>query len=236
MPPGFQREDLRARYDVRSIDEDEWHAHSGAVTKDLVEQTLRSRTTTAPGRLLNAGAGVYAFETPGWQEIAVDLFISPLSGRRSSVCASTERLPFLSETFSAVVCVGEVLAYCDPVKCLAEFSRLLVSGGILICDFGNSRGARFWSTDTYGRAADLVTGEYNGRPERTWVYDPSYIQMLLRSENLQIRRQVGTHTWSTLAKRLGVTQRFALEVERRLRWLTLPADWADVMTFVAERT
>jgi ubiquinone/menaquinone biosynthesis C-methylase UbiE len=54
--------------------------------------------------------------------------------REYSVCTSVERLPFRENSMGAIVCVGEVLAYCDPAAAIGEFARVLVRSGLLICD------------------------------------------------------------------------------------------------------
>jgi SAM-dependent methyltransferase len=233
--PGFRREELIARYDVAAIHEDDWHTHSGNRTAKLVAAYLSLSHPTS-NLLLNAGAGVYEIRSDTWREIALDLFAAPLGNRQSAVCGSVEALPFEDGMFGAVVCVGEVLGYCDPAKAIAEFSRVLVPGGILICDFGNSRSARYWLRKPYGRAADLVVDSYNGTPERIWVYDPSYVGALLVSTGFDIKARLGTHTWSALVRRFGMSVSTAVLVQRGLNWLPFPRAFADIMTIVAMRS
>jgi SAM-dependent methyltransferase len=136
VPPGFRRDDLRKRYDVSVIKEDDWHSYSGRRTSEFLTKQLALLGPSA-NRLLNAGAGVYGNTTGQSDEVSVDLFSTPMKGRENAVCASIERLPFSNGSFSCVLlCVGEVLAYCDPAAAFAEFSRVLVPNGTLICDFG----------------------------------------------------------------------------------------------------
>jgi SAM-dependent methyltransferase len=234
MSPGFRRDELRSRYDISAISEDEWHEYSGYKTAEFITYYL-SRTEVNSKLLLNAGAGVYEIQANSWSEISVDLFSTPLRNRQHAVCASIESLPFQAATFGAVVCVGEVLAYCDPAAAIAEFARVLVPSGTLICDFGNSRSFRYWLRYSYGRAADLVTDYYNGTPERIWVYDPAYVKSLLTSSGFVIKDALGTHTWSALARRLGASVELAIRLQRRLERLRLPPAWADLTTIVAER-
>jgi SAM-dependent methyltransferase len=233
--PGFKREELRARYDVPSLDEDRWHAYSGEKTAGIIEHYLRG---SAPPSLwlLNAGCGVYELALDAWKEVSVDLFTRPIGGRLRSICASVEQLPFRSKAFGGVVCVGEVLAYCDPAAAIAEFGRVLSQSGVLICDFASSRSIRYWFRKPYGRAADLIRDEYNGTPERTWVYDPQYVSSLLGASGFRLMASVGTHSWSALARRLGASPRSAVFLQRSLEWLDLPTRWADLTTIVAERT
>lgn len=156
VPPGFQREDLQSRYDVKSIREDSWHSHSELSTQKLINLHLGKRQF-APGRLLNAGCGGHAINSSAFEEVRLDLFPSPLVGRSASVCASVTNLPFKSSVFGCVVCVGEVLGYCDPASAISEFARVLAPCGLLICDFSSSLSFRHRFTSSFARAADMIT-------------------------------------------------------------------------------
>jgi hypothetical protein len=89
--------------------------------------------------------------------------------------------------------------------------------------------------DCYGREADIVTDEYNGSSERVWIYHPRFIWRLLRVSGFSVRREYGTHTWSSLATRLGISKTRSTSLQRSLEWLPLPKRWADVCTIVAEK-
>lgn len=233
--PGFKPEELSARYDVDVLDEDDWHSYSGRRTTKIVRE--HARLSTAKSRLLlNAGAGVHQISLPQWEEVSVDLFAKPIRSHRRTVCANIEDLPFPKQEFGAVVCVGEVLGYCDPSRAIAEFSRVLEPGGILICDFGNSRSSRHWFTSTYRRAADLITDKYNGSSERIWVYDPDYMRSVLKSCGFNVIRMLGTHTWSAFARKMGASPDSAVCGQKWLDWLPAPTTWADLTTIVAFRT
>jgi SAM-dependent methyltransferase len=234
MPPGFKPQELATRYNVENFQEDEWHTYCGNKSSQLVARQLAS-CKSHPRLLLNAGSGVYQIGLDGWSEIAVDLFDAPIHGRQNAVRASVEDLPFDPGNFGAVVCVGEVLGYCDPAKAIPEFSRVLAPSGILICDFGNSRSFRYLLKKQYGRAADLITDQYNGTPEPIWVYDFAYINSLLISAKFSIKHISGIHTWSAMARRIGMSAQKATNLQRCLDWLYLPAKWADITAIVAVR-
>jgi SAM-dependent methyltransferase len=234
LSPGFKRDQLKARYDVERIEEDAWHSYSGEKTSSLVSQCLSQRASDSR-LLLNAGSGIYEIGAAEWHEVAVDIFSAPLKTKPHAICASVEALPFKDSVFGAVVCVGEVLAYCDPAAAIREFARVLVPEGLLICDFGSTRGFRYWLRPPYGRAADLVTEQYNGTPEHAWIYDPKYLSSILESLGFSVQRRLGTHTWSALARRMGLSMNNAVTLQRRFDWLRLPASCADLMTIVASR-
>jgi SAM-dependent methyltransferase len=232
---GFKREQLSARYDIASIDEDTWHSYSGDRTEKLVSHILS--TWRSPSKLLlNAGCGVYRLSVPHWQEISLDLFPTPLRMRSHAICASVEALPFKNNILGGLVCVGEVLGYCDPAKAIQEFARVLMAKGILVCDFSSTQSFRYWLTKAYGRAANIVTQPYNGQPEHTWAYHPGYIKSLLESAGFEIHECIGTHTWSALASRMGFSMKSAVRLQKELEGIKGPHRYADLMTIVAVRS
>lgn len=232
--PGFERNFLKSRYDVRSIREDEWHLHTGERTAQIIAGALAEAPNECP-RVLNAGSGCHQLQTCGWEQVAIDLFASPLTAHSRSVCATVENLPFPPECFGAVVCVGEVLGYCDPARALLEFARVLIPAGILICDFGSTRSGRYWFTRSHGLAADLISDQYNGSVERIWIYDPQYIKSMLNGRGFRIRAEIGIHVWSAAARRMGFSPSRSVLAEKFLSSFIEPNSWADVMTLVAQR-
>jgi SAM-dependent methyltransferase len=231
MSHGFKRRDLEARYDVETILDDEWHTYSTTKTFEILHQALPRGEVSRI--CLNAGSGACKVELSGWKEIPLDLFLPPLRRRTGAVCASVEALPFRPSTLGAVICTGEVLAYCDPASAIWQFARVLAPFGILICDFGSSRSPRYWFRFPYGRAADLVVDLYNGSEEKIWIYDPTYIERLLIAAGFSVHLKLGIHTWSALARRVGFSMSGAVSIQRLLERLRLPRAWADVVTFVA---
>ena len=217
--------------------EDPWHSYCGERTREIVSRALLDATANSR-LLLNAGSGVYRIDKPGWEEICVDLFetlTGQVLGARNALCASIESIPLAEKAIGAVVCVGEVLGYCDPQLAFSEFSRVLETNGILVCDFGSSLSLRYKMRDCYARQADIVTDEYNGTAEPVWVYNPSFIRRLLMSNGFSLLQEYGTHTWSAFASRFGISKTKATSFQRGMEWLSLPKRWADVCTIVAEK-
>jgi SAM-dependent methyltransferase len=215
--------------------EDDWHAYTGDQTQKIIAEQVGAGKAPIK-RVLNAGAGVYALPLCSQQEVSVDLFIAPIRAHSASVCATIEHLPFRDGTFDAIVCVGEVLGYCDPGTAIREFARLMTPDGILICDFSSSRSPRNWFRRPYGRAADLTVDEYNGAPEKIWFYDPKYICSLITFSGFIVKKKIGIHTISAVARRMGVARSTALRLQRAWSWLPSQNRWSDITTIVAVRS
>jgi SAM-dependent methyltransferase len=228
---------LKARYDVRQIIEDDWHAFAGKRTQVILENHLKRTAIRGLSHwLLNAGAGVYSLQHPGWKELAVDLFPAPISGRPNAICADIQRLPIASSVLGGIACTGEVIGYCDPVTVIKEFSRVLQPGGLLAMDFSSTKGFRHLFRPSFGRAADILDDEYNGSSEKVWAYDPSYICHLLTSGGFKVKASIGTHRMSGFLRRFGFSVRTALRWEERTRRWTIINHFADIITIVAIRS
>jgi len=90
--------------------------------------------------------------------------------------------------------------------------------------------------EPYGRAADIITDLYNGTPERTWVYNPEYIQKLLFSSGFVITTFKTTHSWSALALRLGLSKEKSFKFQKYMALVPFPKFLADLVTIVAVRS
>ncbi|WP_371932938.1 methyltransferase domain-containing protein [Bradyrhizobium sp. CCGUVB23] len=176
---------------------------------------------------------MYAVPVASGDQFFVDLFAAPIRGRRNALCATVEQLPFRESAFECIVCVGEVLSYCDPAAALCEFARVISPGGHLIFDFGSTHSIRHWRSEMFGRAADILSDQYNGSCEKVWRYSPKYIRELLKTNSFDVRQTFGIHTWSALAKRLGASEARALMAQSWLELIKFPAVLADILTIVA---
>jgi SAM-dependent methyltransferase len=231
---GFSRSELSPRYNVASIEEDEWHSFEDGRRRSF----LRTELAAARGSsryLLNAGAGVHVLEMASWHVVSADLFSKPLTNHCMGVCTSITKLPFLGGTFGAIVCLGEVLGYCDPSDALEEFSRVLVPGGALIFDFESTRSSRYWFSSTYDRAADMVTVEYNGAPEKLWIYSPKYVESLLTRFGFSISQKNGLCGWAALLQRIGIKTSSALSLSMRFEKFSAIRRWSDLIIVSALR-
>lgn len=225
---------MARRYDVPEFGEDEWHKHCGERTRLLIARWL-----PAPGpewrMMLNAGPGVYDVEAAGYEQYLLDLFTLPLKGRPQAVCGRIEQMPFTDGAFDVVVCVGEVIAYCDPARAFTEFNRVLREGGLLIFDYPSSRSPRHWFTERFGRSADIFRDEYNETEEPIWIYSPAYIKTLLDRNSFKVGARAGTHLLSSAAKRAQMPFNALAKLERRFHLMGRAVALADVITVAARK-
>lgn len=230
---GISIDDMQYRYDVPVFLEDSWHLKTEDRTNKIVCSAL-SRIVSG-GLVLNVGSGSYRIPAPHLNQVCLDLFRTPLHGQPAAVCGNAEKLPFRGDAFDAVVCVGEVIAYCDPIEVMKEASRTIKPGGVFVVDFGSTDSARFLLTKVRGRFADIVTVPYNGTAEKTWVYNYRYMRGILESCSFRIIKTFGTHAWSSLVYRMLGSTWAALLAEDVMGKISHPIGIADTITMVAKK-
>jgi SAM-dependent methyltransferase len=93
-------------------------------------------------------------------------------------------MPFRTEAFSAIICVGSVLNYCDPARCLQEISRVLRPGGFAIIEYERSASADFILQDGYGTGAARFETFFSQEKTELWCYSDRFIDNLLVNNGL----------------------------------------------------
>jgi SAM-dependent methyltransferase len=148
--------------------------------------------------ILNAGSGGvdYGISAPMVHYDMIQL-PTPLNGE--FVQGNVEKMPFPNAHFGVVLCVGSVLNYCDPTRCLSEISRVLAPGGFAILEYERSASAEYvWQSGFGSGAARFVT--FFGR-EKTyvWAYSDRFINAVIKINGLNTLNSKWFHCLSALA-------------------------------------
>jgi SAM-dependent methyltransferase len=183
---------------------------------------------------LNVGAGCIEYVIPGMTEISVDLFANPISDRPHPVCANVESLPFSNCSFDRVICLGEVLGYCDPQIAIKEMTRSLKPGGQIIFDYWSTRDIKKFITLSDRKAVDLFKDIYNGSEEVIWRYDGNYIREILDYNLIQIDQIHKIHNWSSVGKMLKMSDDVSLFLESALQLISSP--WSALTLTIGTKT
>ncbi len=116
---------------------------------------VAQRIWTALGdarRVLNVGAGTGSYEPPQCQVVAVEPSVVMAAQRQPDaapcVIASAEALPFLEQTFDAVLCVLTVHHWSDLAAGFAELRRV-ARHRIVILTWEQEIAERFWLVERY---------------------------------------------------------------------------------------
>jgi ubiquinone/menaquinone biosynthesis C-methylase UbiE len=123
----------------------------------------------------------------------VDIADEKIKNIENAVVASIENLPFTDNFFDNILCVGSVLNYCDAMTAISELSRVLQPNGNLILEYESSWGFEYIGKDCYKNDACIITTEYIETQHTQWLYSPTYISQILKSNSLFIADQNPFH-------------------------------------------
>ena len=174
--PDSPRAEAATYFDARARKYDaEYDKATGYALRSRMEAVLEF-LGDGPGDALDAGMGagrvVSALVGSGWAVSGVDaseeMVVSArrqLQGRAVRLeRAKIERLPFLDESFDAVIATG-VLEYADLDDALRELTRVLRTGGLAVVSYPNPGNFYWaWRTHVWYRAVGAAKRVLRQRP------------------------------------------------------------------------
>lgn len=174
---------------------DLWHLWSRSQIQKYLDKTHFSQKSV----ILNAGSGGNSYNISCKKMIHLDIAEQKLKGIENAVVGSLEKMPFQSNTFDGIVCVGSVINYCDAAAAIADMSRVAKRGAILILEFESSAGFEYRSCTEYGQSAVVVTVQFQGSAHTQWLYSLLHIKLLLKAYSFSIQDIFPYHICSSLA-------------------------------------
>lgn len=177
-----------------------WYNHSRLCIKTFVHEFIDEQKEA---RILNVGSGGsdYGLTT---EMCHIDIAENKIKDKKDYIVASAENIPLEDLCADTIICVGSVINYCDPVRVIYEFQRLLKPHGSLLLEFESSYAFEYADAPNYGEAKILIECEYAGQPHRNYVFNECYIQGILASNGFSISKKHYFHTLSSLALHCGI--------------------------------
>ena len=196
---------------VKSVwpDSELWYQH----TRDEIPRFINKHPFNVNDYVLNAGCGDKDYDIKGMVHY-VDIAESKIKDKPKHTVANIENLPFESNSFDGVICVGSVLNYCDAIAAISELSRVLRPKGRLILEFESSNSYEYLNTPAYSADAHIVMTTYQGEPHKIWVYSPQYIKNIIKQSALVICKEHFFHVFSELAFHCGESEEEAARFAR----------------------
>lgn len=164
---------------------DLWYQYTYSQISRFLKKVSKKYNFTKNMDILNAGSGGNSYDVPG-KHYHVDIAEQKLKNIPNSYIENIENLSFPNKKFDVCICVGSVLNYCDALAALAEISRVLKHGGILILDYDQSHSFEFIGTPYFNQKACIIETFNSGYIDKTWIYSPEYISSILRYNNFNI--------------------------------------------------
>jgi SAM-dependent methyltransferase len=188
----------RAKTAYGSIDEiwpgsDPWSQHTRAVIEEAVARSVPSSVSS----VLNVGCGGNEYGIATRASLFVNLDISLLQCRnlRRGVVADVDAMPFPSDSFDVVLCVGAVLNYSEPYSAIPELFRVAKKGGLVLLDFETTYSAELLFSKHWGKRVSVIEREYAGRPDKTFLFSEHHVRSIVEPK---MGRVTTTHHYHTL--------------------------------------
>jgi SAM-dependent methyltransferase len=128
-----------------------------------------------------------------------DLYKVSPEGNGEFIRGDVEEMPFSNESFDFVICVGSVLNYCDPTRCLSEISRILKPQGLLVLEYERSASAEFVWQRGFGSSACRFRTFFGSETTFIWAYSDSFVNGILALNQFVLVRSKWFHCLSALA-------------------------------------
>lgn len=147
--------------------------------------------------VLNAGSGGYNYGL-NCKMHHIDIAAEKIDHLPLYTVTSLEMLPFASNTFDGILCVGSVINYCDAVAAISEMVRVLKDGGTLLLEYENSFSYEYWNMPCYKADAQMIQSTYQGEKQKQWIYSYKYINQILKECGLKTISTRRFHIFSAL--------------------------------------
>lgn len=198
---------------------DPWHTQTHAAIQERVEKWL-SEYASKGMQILNAGSGGTEYRTQG-ELIHMDIVERYVSQFKRHLVGSIENIPLSDASMDGIICVGSVINYTDAQQSIAEFSRILKTGGFLILEYERSDSAEFLWTSKHRKYLFPQSYHYNGQTHLLWMYSESHVRQMLDHHQFVIQKQRRFHSLSSLLYRMGMPEKDAAYLAK-FDWLFQP--------------
>lgn len=188
---------------------DKWHSKTRNAIKDFVWYSFGKIHNVQNLKILNAGSAGYSYELPEKHIVHIDVAKNKMSHLSNAIVANIQNMPIRNNQFGLIICVGSVLNYCDPLKTIEEFSRVLDKYGYIILEFENSRTLELLGTSDFNKKVALRDTFYFKKKERLWYFSEQFIQEVFDLNQIEIIRVDRCHIISPLIYRFTKNEDFS---------------------------
>ncbi len=195
---------VRKRYnEINEIwsEDDKWHYKTFKQIRKFIDGIFE-KSITQKQVILNAGSGGNSYGFDEEMLTNIDVAESKNYHYKNFIQSSIEKIPIENKQFDAIICVGSVLNYCDPIKVLNEFNRLLTLNGKMVLEFESSNTFELLGTENFNKRVVLAKTFYAGNQEIIWYYSEDYIREVLTLLDLKVTKYKRWHILSPLINRI----------------------------------
>lgn len=188
---------------------DKWHQRTHKMISKFIYDSLKKIPDLINFTALNAGAGGNSYEISVEKLINIDLAYNRIYNSTNPILANIENMPIKSEKIDLIICVGSVINYCDPIKVISEFKRVLKKDAIFILEFEDSQTLELIGTKNFNKKVVLQDTFYFNRKERLWYFSGMFIKDMLKLHEMKILKTDKCHFISPLVYRITKNENIA---------------------------
>ena len=136
--------------------------------------------------ILNAGSGGKRYNTKA-NQYHIDIAENTLKNSSNAFVGNITQMPFDSEMFDCVICVGTVINYCEAPKAIMELDRVLKKNSILILEYERNESGLI---EKNARKSDysLFFHTYFNERHCNFLYSDKYIEKLLAEHGYAVKK------------------------------------------------
>lgn len=209
---GINLNDVAKKYNEIPViwdERDKWHNKTKKMINDFITRSLKSIHNYNGLKILNAGSGGNNYGLPESTLTHIDIAAEKIKGLNNSIQANIENMPIKEEMYDLIICVGSVINYCDPLKVIQEFKRVIKPGGKIILEFENSHTLELIFKKEFNKKVVLVNTFYNQRPETVWYFSEKFIKEIITENKFEIAKIERCHILSPLVYWLTKKETFS---------------------------
>lgn len=141
--------------------------------------------------------------------VHLDLIGERVSGFPEFLIGDVSQIPAEDASFDAILCVGSVINYANPIRGIGEFQRILRPGGLLILEYERSGSAEYWLEHGISAPCSRVRTFYGGVETQLWAYSDQFVDGLLAVHGFETIRETRFHGMSSLVLAVTGSPRFS---------------------------
>lgn len=150
--------------------------------------TSHLSTISSNSKILNAGSGGTVYNIPG-TFYHLDIAENRIKHLQNYTVGSIEKLPYKSNFFDYIICVGTVINYAQKVEnAFQEFNRVLKTNGKIIVEYERCHSGLIPAKDR-NQDKFLFLHEYFDMKHENYLYSDKFINNLLSKNNFSILQQ-----------------------------------------------
>jgi len=191
--------------------EDQWHYKTYLEINNFISNTISANNDS---KILNAGSGGTSYGIDDKIMTHLDIASELINNKENKIVGSIESIPIQDNNFTNIICVGSVINYCDPVKVIKEFSRVLSDKGSLILEYENSKTLELIFNEDLNKKVVLRETFYKEQKIFLWYFSEIYITKLLKINGFEILEIKRFHIISALVYRITKNANFSSKFQK----------------------